>query len=79
MASGVEVLVAGGDRADGVAASFRVRDRKAGTDTAAPLKGKIGLKRLSRKAKNPLSAIATTLDGRRESVRAGLPRRRLPR
>jgi hypothetical protein len=73
--SGVQALVSGADRAAAIAATYRARGHKAGADSTAPLRGKIPLKRLSRKAKNPITAIATTLDGRRESLRSALPGR----
>ena len=74
VASNVGAVVTGADRADAVAASFRVRGRKAGADAAAPLRATIGGKRLSRKAKNPITSVATTLDGRHRSFGAALPR-----
>ena len=72
---GVGATISGGDAAGAISAGFRVRERKAGADGKQPLKRKIGRKRLSRRAKNPVGATVAMLDGRHRSLRAGLPHR----
>jgi N-acetylglucosamine-6-sulfatase len=73
--SAVRVLVAGKQRKQALLARFFVGSRKAGVDSARPLRRKIGRAKLSRKRKNLIRAIVTMLDGRETTISRAIPRR----